>query len=133
MNFVFQCPFCGQQLKCNDGQENQLVKCPVCGGEIVPINEISRSGQMNGRSFPTSQDSQYLRTTGVKNMNGLKEYKVLTQKDEWFSGKFAPDLLEKAINAYASQGWRVIAATTASFPGFTGNREEMIIIMERDR
>lgn len=34
----------------------------------------------------------------------MKEYKVLTQKDKWFSGKFDPANLEQAINAYASQG-----------------------------
>ena len=133
MSFVFQCPFCNQKLECDDGQENQLAKCPSCGEEVVPVNENPGSGPMNNRSFHTSQNIPRQRMTDGKILNGQKEYKVLTQKDEWFSGKFAPDLLEKAINAYASQGWRVIAATTASFPGFTGNREEMIIIMERDR
>ena len=64
----------------------------------------------------------------------MKEYKVLTQKDKWFSGKFDPELLEKAINAYAQQGWRVVSAATASFPGFfNGNREEMVVILERDK
>ena len=64
----------------------------------------------------------------------MKEYKVLTQKDKWFSGKFDPERLEQAINAYAAQGWRVVSAATASFPGFfSANREEMIIIMERDK
>ena len=63
----------------------------------------------------------------------MKEYKVLTQKDKWFSGKFDPELLEQAINSYAAQGWRVISAATASFPGLlSSNREEIIIIMERD-
>lgn len=32
----------------------------------------------------------------------MKEYKVLTQKDKWFSGKFDPANLEQAINAYQS-------------------------------
>ena len=60
-----------------------------------------------------------------------KEYKVLTQKDKWFSGKFDPDKLEEALNAYAEQGWAVKAATTASIPGFGGNRDELIVILER--
>lgn len=64
----------------------------------------------------------------------MKEYKVLTQKDKWFSGKFDPERLEQAINAYASQGWRVVTSATAQFPGFlSGNREEMVVIMERDK
>lgn len=29
----------------------------------------------------------------------MKQYKVLSQKDKWFSGKFDPDKLEKALNA----------------------------------
>jgi hypothetical protein len=28
----------------------------------------------------------------------MKEYKVLTQKDELLSGKFAPESLEKTVN-----------------------------------
>lgn len=61
-----------------------------------------------------------------------KEYKVLTQKDKWFSGKFDPAKLEEALNAYAEQGWVVKAATTAAITGLmSGNRDEMIIILER--
>lgn len=62
------------------------------------------------------------------------EYKVLTQKDRWFSGKFNPETIEDALNAYAEQGWRVTYAVTASFPGFfSANREEIVIILERPR
>jgi hypothetical protein len=59
------------------------------------------------------------------------ESKVLTQKDKWFSGKFDPAVLEDAMNAYAKQGWRVLAVTTANIPGFGGNREELIVVLER--
>ena len=63
----------------------------------------------------------------------MKEYKVLTQKDKWFSGKFDPQKLEQAINSYAQQGWVVKAAFSAEIPGFlSANREESIIILERD-
>jgi hypothetical protein len=60
------------------------------------------------------------------------QYKVLTQKDKWFSGKFDPEKLEGAINSYAAQGWRVSGVATASFPGFGGHREEMVVVMERE-
>ena len=64
----------------------------------------------------------------------MKQYKVLSQKDKWFSGKFDPERLEQAINAYASQGWNVKAAFTAEIPGIMRRtREEAIIILERDR
>lgn len=62
----------------------------------------------------------------------MKQYKVLTQKDKWFSGKFDPEKLEGAINAYAKQGWRFVGCATASIPGLIGGtREEMVIILER--
>jgi hypothetical protein len=71
-------------------------------------------------------------TQATSGGGGAMQYKVLTQKDKWFSGKFDPEKLEGAINSYASQGWRVRGVATASFPGFGGNRDEMVIVMERD-
>ncbi len=63
----------------------------------------------------------------------MKKYKVLTQKDKWFSGKFNPQTLEAAINSYAEQGWRVVSSATADFPSaFGAGRQEMVIILERD-
>lgn len=62
----------------------------------------------------------------------MKKYKVLTQKDKWFSGKFDPMNLETALNAYAEQGWRVISCATADVPGFGGSRQEFITVLERD-
>ena len=62
----------------------------------------------------------------------MKQYKVLSQKDKWFSGKFDPERLEFAMNSYAQQGWIVKAGFTAQIPGLMGNREEAIIILERE-
>jgi hypothetical protein len=62
---------------------------------------------------------------------GKKEYKVITQKDKWFSGKFDPEKVEGALNGYAKQGWTMKGVATASVPGFGGQREEIVIIMER--
>lgn len=64
----------------------------------------------------------------------MKEYKVLTQKDKWFSGKFDPEKVEEALNAYAQQGWEVVATATAKIRVLIGgDREEMNIILQRDR
>ena len=64
----------------------------------------------------------------------MKEYKVLSQKDKWFSGKFDPQKMEEALNAYAEQGWVVKAAVTANIPGMLGGaREECLVILERDK
>jgi Domain of unknown function (DUF4177) len=62
----------------------------------------------------------------------VKEYKVMSQKDKWFSRKFDPEL-EQGLNAYAEQGWRVISIATASVPGLGGNRDEMVVVFERDK
>ncbi len=63
----------------------------------------------------------------------MKQYKVLTQKDKWFSGKFDPDKLEQALNAYAQQGWSVVTSASAKVRAVIGGeREEMVIILERD-
>lgn len=61
----------------------------------------------------------------------MASYKVITQKDRFFSGKFSPEKLEAAINSYAEQGWRVVSMATASIPGFGNAREELVVLMER--
>ena len=64
----------------------------------------------------------------------MKEYKVMTQKDRFFAGKFDPEKLEAAINSYASQGWRVVSVATADIPGgFSQTRQEIVVIFERDK
>ena len=63
----------------------------------------------------------------------MKQYKVLTQKDRFFGGKFDPEKLEAAINSYAAEGWEVVSVATANIPSFTGAREEMIIVLVREK
>ena len=61
-----------------------------------------------------------------------RQYKVLTQKDRWFEGKFELAKLEEALNHYARQGWVVRAMATPHVVGFSGGpREELVILMER--
>ncbi len=50
------------------------------------------------------------------------QYKVLTQKDRYFGGKFDPMKLENAMNSYAQEGWRVVAVTSATIVGMGQNR-----------
>lgn len=61
----------------------------------------------------------------------MAQYKVMTQKDRFFSGKFDPEKLEAAINSYAEEGWKVIAVATAEVGRGMGNREELLVFMER--
>ncbi|MDR3312243.1 MAG: DUF4177 domain-containing protein [Spirochaetaceae bacterium] len=62
----------------------------------------------------------------------MKEYKVLTQKDKFWSQKFDPEMLEQALNAYAEQGWRLVSCATADIPGLGVARNEFIAVLERD-
>jgi hypothetical protein len=62
----------------------------------------------------------------------MLQYKVMTQKDRFFAGKFDPEKLESAINAYAAEGWRIVSVATADIPGFTGSRQEIVVIFERE-
>lgn len=61
------------------------------------------------------------------------EYKVLTQKDRFFGGKFDPLKLEEALNSYAHQGWVVDGIATADIPGWSGSRQELVVVMSRPR
>jgi hypothetical protein len=62
----------------------------------------------------------------------MYEYKVVTQKDRVFGGKFNPELVQSGLNAFAAEGWRVLEAVTTTFPGFSGTREELVFILERE-
>ena len=57
------------------------------------------------------------------------QYKVMTQKDKAWGDRFDPEQLEQAINAYASEGWRVVSLTSASLGG---DRDEVVIIFGKE-
>lgn len=112
------CSSCGSQNP--DGS----AFCANCG---TLFSNAAPSNSSQGMNFDFSNNSAAAPAKKVK-----YEYKVLTQKDKWFSGKFDPANLEKAINAYADQGWKVIGCATADIPGFGTMRQEFITILERE-
>ncbi|MCU1401010.1 MAG: hypothetical protein JWN62_4119 [Acidimicrobiales bacterium] len=58
------------------------------------------------------------------------EYKVLTTRDNRFTGGFDPDTLEATLNSFASEGWKLVdAISTANLMKST--KAEMIMILER--
>ena len=63
----------------------------------------------------------------------MKDYKVITQKDRFFSGKFHPEKLEALMNSYASEGWEFKGVATANVTSFRGARQEIVVIFERDK
>jgi hypothetical protein len=79
-------------------------------------------------SYLPSNLKFFFSSTLEENMN----YKVITMKDRFFSGKFDPEKLETMLNSYAGEGWELSGVTTAEIPGALGQkREEIIFILER--
>ena len=62
----------------------------------------------------------------------MKAFKVMTQKDRAFGGKFNPEKVEEALNAMAKEGWEMAAVTSAEFPSLTGGRQELVIFLTKD-
>jgi len=59
------------------------------------------------------------------------EYKVLTKEDRRWSGKFSPESLERTLNSYAAEGWRVVS----SFPVasmWSISTSQIMILLERE-
>ncbi len=61
----------------------------------------------------------------------MYEYKVLTERDNRFSGGFDPVRLEATLNSFARDGWRLIEAVPASNILKTF-KAEIVMILERD-
>ena len=110
---LITCPSCGTQVRNDLG----YVRCPQCSKPLAGDSQTP----IQDKPIPTREERR------------MKEYKVMTQKDRWFGGKFDPEKLEGAINSYAAQGWSVVSMATASIPSFGGNREEMVILFEREK
>ena len=132
--------------KCNAIIKDGASFCPQCGTKAelqaaapltapTPIPTpapapapMAASGSSSGKNFDFSGGGAVASQSSRKTY----QYKVLSQKDKWFSGKFDPALLEQAINAYAQQGWRVVGCATADIPGFGNARQEFITLLERE-
>jgi hypothetical protein len=61
----------------------------------------------------------------------MVEYKVLTERDSRFAGKFDEAALEDALNSYASEGWRVATGFLVSSL-WKSTKSEILIVLERD-
>jgi Domain of unknown function (DUF4177) len=151
---------CGRSFKAKDEHAGQKAKCPACGA-LLEIPSPSREpspfpGELNVNDLHEGLEedrvgvrreasltdvwrvlntiSAQLGASSLSRSEGRspeREYKVITQKDKWFSGKFDPEKVEGALNSYAKQGWTLKGVATATIPGFGGAREEIVIIMER--
>jgi hypothetical protein len=67
---------------------------------------------------------------------GAWAYRVVTQADPWFQGRFSPERLELLLNELAREGWHVAGLATSDRATWTGSpgggaRQEMVILLER--
>ena len=110
------CKNCGREIPDN------VTFCGICG---APLKTDATAPSGGGMDFDFNSNT-------VSSASSVRyEYKVLSQKDKWFSGKFDPMRLEQAMNAYAEQGWRVIGCATADIAGFGSTRQEFVTVLER--
>ena len=59
------------------------------------------------------------------------EYKVLSERDAWFSGAFDLEKLESALNSYAAEGWRVVSGFAAASI-WKSAKSEIVFVLERE-
>jgi uncharacterized protein YegP (UPF0339 family) len=59
----------------------------------------------------------------------MKEYKVLTEKDSRFKGRFTAENMETALNSYAAEGWQAVSLSRDSWASM---KVRVMIILERD-
>jgi hypothetical protein len=63
--------------------------------------------------------------------DGSRQYRILTQKDQGFAGKFNAVKLEEMLNDHARRGWSLKVAVTMNLPGHGGHHDELVVILER--
>lgn len=68
----------------------------------------------------------------LKKEKAIKIFKVMTQKDRAFGGKFNPEKIEEALNAMGKEGWEIDGVTSAEFPSITGGRQELVIFLSKE-
>ncbi len=60
------------------------------------------------------------------------EYKILSERDTRFTGKFDLDGLETALNSYAGEGWRLAGSFVAASQ-WKSSKVEIVMVLERPR
>ena len=59
------------------------------------------------------------------------EYKVLTKEDRRWTGKFSPENLERTLNSYAAEGWRVVGSVPVTSV-WSVSTSQIMILLERE-
>lgn len=134
-NVRFKCLHCGEALEAPFDMLGQLMDCPTCG-ETVEVQKapVVLPPPPAPVPRPVPKLKMPLPAGTAKKPARLKEYKVLTPRDERFGGAFSPEKLEQILNACAAQGWHVVSVATVSVPDAAGgSRNETIAVLGRDK
>ena len=137
-NVRFKCQSCGEALEAPGELLGQLMDCPTCGETVevhkAPVVLPPPPPALHLPPRPLPKLKMPLPPGTAKKPVRLKEYKVLTQRDERFGGAFSPEKLEQILNACAAQGWHVVSVATVSVPDAAGGaRNELIAVLGRDK
>ncbi len=62
----------------------------------------------------------------------MYEYKIVTERDSRFSGRFDQESLEATLNSYADEGWRLVEGFLAASL-WKSIKAEVVLILERER
>lgn len=59
----------------------------------------------------------------------MHEYKIITEKDSSFAGRFDGEALEGVLNEHASTGWRVV--NSFNITNFKSFGSQLMFVLER--
>ena len=150
------CPSCGERGKIGAQFIGVRIKCRKCGVGFLVAAPAAKAA---GASSPIEESYEGIRVEGLDSTAWVvpsetpmtatatppgeeptaatvaasrREYKLLTQKDKYFEGKFDLARLEDALNHYAQEGWVARSMVTPQVKGFSGiSQEEIVVLLER--
>lgn len=131
----FLCPYCGKV----DPNGLNRTKCAECGQHFVPA-DVARAISVYDKESGAAARAAEIASTLAHPPSGTKQYKVLTQRDEFFKSKFNPEVLQHVLNLHAIEGWRVVSMVATDVGSFLGSfwgkgggssRQELIVLLER--
>jgi hypothetical protein len=148
------CPSCGEKGKITPQFIGARIKCLKCGVSFVVASSTPRPAtepaaveehhegiKVEGLENPTAWESEAEPRTITSdataepagNAAAAREYRLLTQKDRFFDGRFDLVRLEEALNHYARSGWVVRSMVSAPIKGYSGTaQEEIVVLLERE-
>jgi len=106
--FIFECPFCGQRMECDDDMDGMTVDCPQCKQEIVPSREVPEPSEIKKQAGDQTKSRKNTATGAekvVRSVSGaLHSLQVgCSAADEVISSKTRGWSLKKRILGYADR------------------------------